>query len=133
MNLMAVTRLQRRVRRRRIKSIKAADYLQKITFTPVVQKIDIDEIKKNFSDNKNNENRQKSIIISSSAEDKVKKSDKKKTVDTKKVISDKKTDVESESSKKTSGTKEKENTNKSSKNNVKKETSTSTKTSTSKK
>ena len=130
MNLMAVTRLQRRVRRRRIKSIKAADYLQKITFTPVVKKIDIDEIKKNFSDNKNS---QKSIIISSSSEDKVKKSDKKKTVDTKKVISDKKTDVESESSKKTSGTKEKENTNKSSKNNVKKETSTSTKTSTSKK
>ena len=45
---MAVTRLQRRVKRRRMKSIEASNYLKEITFTPVVSKIDINEIKKIF-------------------------------------------------------------------------------------
>jgi len=71
---MAITRLQRRVKRRRIKSIEAADYLKKITFVPVVKKIDIGEIKKNFINNKNNESRQKATIVSLNSEENVKKS-----------------------------------------------------------
>jgi len=89
---MAVTRLQRRVKRRRIKSIEASDYLQKITFTPVVKKIDVDEIKKKFLDSKDNVNRQKAIIISPNSKSNViknSKNDIKKNSDEKEKVIDK--------------------------------------------
>ena len=95
---MAVTRLQRRVKRRRMKSIEASNYLKEITFTPVVSKIDINEIKKNFLNNKNNTNSQKAIIIlpslvnrENSDENKSTESVNKTTVDKKKVVSNKTT------------------------------------------
>ena len=95
---MAVTRLQRRVKRRRMKSIEASNYLKEITFTPVVSKIDINEIKKNFLNNKNNTNNQKAIIIlpslvnrENSDENKSTESVNKTTVDKKKVVSNKTT------------------------------------------
>ena len=95
---MAVTRLQRRVKRRRMKSIEASNYLKEITFTPVVSKIDINEIKKNFLNNKNNTNSQKAIIIlpslvnsENSDKNKSTESVNKTTVDKKKVVSNKTT------------------------------------------